>query len=149
MNNTMKTILATMIVAASTTATAGIYSDEFASRYTHADGSALTTTEQAKLSTAIDSKLYSNGYTAIAVAAPLYEEIGVIGTALAQNESVHWSTLKHGAQLNAQGGWMLTALVADYAIKGQIADSVARKAGYKLTNFTDEVINRSSNFGTK
>ena len=151
MKNTIKITLATALVAmtAMTTANAGVYTNVFAGHYQHADGTPLNTTEVAQLSADMADAQYSYGYTAAAVAIPLHAEIGTIATSLAQNSPVHWDVLKQGTQLNAQGGWMLTAVALDYGIRSQLADEVARSKGYKLTNFTDDVINMSHTFGTK
>lgn len=154
MKNTMKMTLATALVAMTamtmtTSANAGVYTNVFAGHYQHADGTPLNTAEVAQLSTDMADAQYSYGYTAAVVAIPLHAEIGTIATSLAQNSPVHWDVLKQGAQLNAQGGWMLTAVALDYGIRSQLADEVARSKGYKLTNFTDDVINMAHNFGTK
>ena len=150
MKNTMKMTLATVLVAMTamtmaTSASAGVYEEVFARHYEHKNGTQLNQYEIADLAK-MDSGSY--GYTALAVVAPLYEEIGVIGTALAQNESVHWATLKKGAQLNAQGGWILAGIAADYAIKSQVFDNQARARGYVLKDFTTDVVNLSTTFGT-
>ena len=151
MKNTIKMTLATVLVAmtAMTTANAGVYTNVFAGHYQHADGTPLNTAEVAQLSADMADVQYSYGYTAAAVAIPLHAEIGTIATSLAQNSPVHWDVLKQGSQLNAQGGWMLTAVALDYGIRSQLADEVARSKGYKLTNFTDDVVNMSHTFGTK
>lgn len=83
----MKYVIAIFIsMFVTLTATAGVYSDNFAGHY--------TAQEVTDLSSSMDKAMPGSLLTTTLVAAPLYEEIGVIGTALAQNESVHWATLK-------------------------------------------------------
>ena len=149
MKISMKMTLATVLVAMTamtmaTSANAGVYEEVFARHYQHKDGTQLNQYEIADLAK-MDSGSY--GYTALAVVATQHAELGVIGTALAQNESVHWATLTDKFT-PAQARLGIGLLAADYAIKSQVFDNQARARGYVLKDFTTDVVNLSNTFGT-